>query len=163
MKTPLYNYNSPNNAYVVDDYPYGRLRCQIKYYLEKDDKKGFRFVSQTENPKTLVWNNPKKSTYQRFAGCMYLDDKGHTHWSGLSEYSSVEDVARFLEEFPEADVSLLKPFVVAKLVFARGRAEGKAVFVINDVPQIPNDRQIEEAQKDLVLWREICNKLGVIK
>jgi len=43
---------SPETAFIVDDYPYGfRLRCKIRYWLEYNPKHGFRFVSQTTNPK----------------------------------------------------------------------------------------------------------------
>jgi len=37
---------------LVEDYPYGfRLRCKIRFWLEYAPKRGFRFVSQTTNPK----------------------------------------------------------------------------------------------------------------
>jgi hypothetical protein len=71
---------SPESAYVVDDYPYGfRLRCKIRYWLEYAPRKGFRFVSQTTNPKAAgeVWNKPKASTYASIAGAMFLDDSNH--------------------------------------------------------------------------------------
>src|SRR5215475_9411123 len=85
----LKGHTSPETAYLVDDYPYGyTLRCKIRYWLEFKPGKGFRFVSQTTNPKKgHVWNKPKASTYCRFGGCMFLDEKGHVHWAGLSEYS----------------------------------------------------------------------------
>src|SRR6516165_4444148 len=56
---------SPETAYVVEDYPYGlRLRCRIRYWLEHTPKRGFRFWSQTTNPKRgNIWNKPKASTY----------------------------------------------------------------------------------------------------
>ena len=63
-KTPLYGHTSEATAYVVADYPYGfRERTQIRYWLEHKPKKGWRFVSQTLNPKTSRWNKPKASTY----------------------------------------------------------------------------------------------------
>lgn len=50
--------------YVVEDYPYGfRLRTQLKAYTEFNNKKGYREVTQTLNPKTNRWNKEKKSTY----------------------------------------------------------------------------------------------------
>ena len=57
---------SQETAYVVEDYPYGfTLRCQIRFWIETNGKKGSRVVSQTSNPKRpgLVWNKPKASTY----------------------------------------------------------------------------------------------------
>src|SRR5689334_7409438 len=63
----------PDSAYLVDDYPYGRvLRCRIRCWIEDDirrsDHAGWqRFVSQTTNPRRpgQPWNNPKASTYAR--------------------------------------------------------------------------------------------------
>ena len=81
---------SPETAYVVNDYPYGyRLRCQIRYWIEFKPKFGFRFMSQTTNPKRpgTVWNTPKGGTYSMFGMAMFLDEKtGHVHHAGLGEY-----------------------------------------------------------------------------
>ncbi len=66
LVTPLLGHTSEETAYLVNDYPYGfRLRCQIRYWMEYDKKRGFRFCSQTTNPKRegTHWNKPKKSTY----------------------------------------------------------------------------------------------------
>lgn len=54
---------SEETARVVDDYPYGGHRTQIRYWIETVKGKGDRFCSQTLNPKTGRWNKPKKSTY----------------------------------------------------------------------------------------------------
>ncbi len=98
---PLHGHTSPETAYLVSDYPYGRtLRCRIRYWLEYDKKKGYRFVSQTENPKDLQWNAPKRSTYMNLAACMYLDENSHVKWTGLSGYSSANDTLEFVKNFP---------------------------------------------------------------
>lgn len=60
MKTHLPGHTSEETAYFVESYPYGSLRCKIKFWLEHTPKKGFRFVSRTQNPKNGVWNAPKK-------------------------------------------------------------------------------------------------------
>lgn len=89
---------SPETAYVVDDYPYGfRLRCKIRYWLEFHPKHGFRFVSQTTNPKRPgeIWNKPKASTYVAIAAAMYLDDVEHVKWAGLGAYSTTEEAQAF--------------------------------------------------------------------
>ena len=94
-KTPLYGHTSESTAYVVDDYPYGfRERTQIRFWLEHKPKKGWRFVSQTMNPKTGRWNKPKASTYLEWGGAMYLDEKGHVHWDGVGPYSDEKKDAR---------------------------------------------------------------------
>ena len=51
-RTPCYGHTSESTALLVDGYPYGGLTCQIRFWIERDAKRGFRFVSQTCNPKT---------------------------------------------------------------------------------------------------------------
>jgi len=51
----LQGHTDPESAYVVDDYPYGRvLRCKIRYWVEtagKGKAKGQqRFVRQNHQP-----------------------------------------------------------------------------------------------------------------
>lgn len=136
---------SPETAYVVDDYPYGfTLRCKMRYWLEYNPKHGFRLVSQTTNPKRgNTWNKPKASTYMRFGGAMFLDDKGHVQWSGLSEYSSGAEAYAWKEHYgegvPEAGRDILARWVAAKLAYdanrkpddhlAKGRPEARAAFI----------------------------------
>lgn len=94
----LFGHSSPETAYLVPDYPYGRkVRCRIRYWIETVAGKGDRFVSQTEKPGTTHWNAPKKSTYVP-VGAMYLDDKGHVAWTALSTWAS----ARAIEAFRDA-------------------------------------------------------------
>ena len=114
---PLTGHTSPETAYLVADYPYGfKLRCRIRYWLERHPSRGFRFVSQTSNPKVagLHWNKPKASTYALLGAAMFLDEEGHVQWRELTPYSSAAEVATFLDTFPAADVSALVPWAVAK-------------------------------------------------
>lgn len=120
----LKGHTSPETAYVVDDYPYGyTLRCKIRYWLEHKAGHGVRLVSQTTNPKRPgeVWNKPKASTYCKFAGCMYLDDKAHVQWSGLTEYCSGAEGKAWLDTYregvPQATLELAIRFVNAKLAY----------------------------------------------
>jgi hypothetical protein len=121
---------SPETAYVVDDYPYGfRLRCKIRYWLEYNPKHGFRFVSQTTNPKQGDrWNKPKASTYARFGAAMFLDEQDHVHWTGLSEYSDGQDAKTFLDTFgaaiPDAGREVTQRWVTAKLAYDAARKPG---------------------------------------
>jgi len=51
-KTILSGHTSPETAYLVEDYSYGfRLRCNNRYRLDCDPKRGARLMSQTSNPK----------------------------------------------------------------------------------------------------------------
>src|SRR6185436_5846028 len=97
----LKGHTSPETAFNVLDYPYGfKLRCAIRYWIEHDPRRGFRCVSQTTNPKRgNVWNKPKASTYSKFGGCLYLDDKGHVQFSGLSEYCSAQEARAWQATF----------------------------------------------------------------
>lgn len=119
----LIGHTSPEMAYVVDDYPYGfKLRCKIRYWLEFSPKKGFRFVSQTTNPKRGdIWNKEKASTYSRFGGAMFLDDNNHVQWRGLSEYCDAKEAQDYEltygEGVPEAGKPLLRKWVEMKLAY----------------------------------------------
>lgn len=95
----LFNHTSFDTAYRVEDYPYGfKLRTTIYYWLETVAKKGDRFCSQTINPKNGKLNAPKKSTFCQL-GVMYLDEKKHVHWSGVSIYTEREKLKAFVNAF----------------------------------------------------------------
>lgn len=132
----LKGHTSPETAYNVDDYPYGfRLRCKIRYWIEFKPKVGFRFVSQTTNPKRPgdIWNKPKASTYCRFGGAMYLDEQDHVQWSGLSEYSGGAEATAWAEKFgegvPDAGRSTLDGWVAAKSAYDNARKPGDPLHV----------------------------------
>jgi hypothetical protein len=102
-RQPLYGHTSEATAYLVDDYPYGFTpRAQIRYWLEHKPKKGWRFVSQTKNPKTGAWNKPKASTYADWGGAMYLDDNGHVQWEGVGPYTDDAKMLAFVTTFPKS-------------------------------------------------------------
>jgi hypothetical protein len=83
----LNGHDSPETAYVVDDYPYGfRQRCMIRYWVETRHGYGQRVVSQTQNPKTNKWNKPKAGVYSGLA-YLYLSEDGHVHRGGCDYYS----------------------------------------------------------------------------
>jgi len=115
-------HTSAETAYVVEDYPFGfKLRCKIRYWLDCSPKHGVRLVSQTTNPKLAgeVWNKPKPSTYARFGGAMFLDQKGHVQWSGLSEYTDAKECVEWRSVFgagvPEAVWETMNRWCEAKI------------------------------------------------
>lgn len=122
---------SPETAYVVDDYPYGfRLRCKIRYWLEVHRAHGVRLVAQTTNPKRgHAWNQPRKSTYSRFGGCLYLDEQGHVQHAGLSEYSDFKETKAWIEKYGEGNVipETTRLWFEAKKRYEEARAEGKSM------------------------------------
>lgn len=126
----LPGHTSPDTAYIVDDYPYGfRLRCKIRYWLEYKKGAGFRFVSQTTNPKRGdVWNKPKASTYCKFGGAMYLDDAGHVQWAGLTEYCDGAEAKAWQETYgagvPPEGRETLDRWIAAKVAYDANRNPG---------------------------------------
>jgi len=163
-KKPLYGHTDPNSAYVVDDYPYGfKLRTQAKFWLEFNSGKGYRFLSQTMDPKTGRWNKPKASTYLKFAGAMYLDEKGHVQWTGLGEYSEAAQMSEFLSDFPGADTTILKKFVPMKVKLyeklLEANANGSSGFTINGVVQPATEADVGRNRKSLEEWTDVMKKL----
>jgi hypothetical protein len=96
MKKYLHGHDSMKNAYVIEDYPYGRLRTQMRVWVESIPKKGDRVYRQTLNPKNQKWNKPKQSTFSPIM-FLYLDEKNHVHSDGISQYSSPEEVKEFIK------------------------------------------------------------------
>lgn len=94
----LSGHTNEENAFVVEDYPYGfRLRTKIRYWIESTKRRGDRFCSQTLNPKTGRWNKPKKDTYSAVL-VMVQKDNGYIGRKGLS-YSTDEKAYKDFIEF----------------------------------------------------------------
>jgi hypothetical protein len=159
-RRPLYGHTSEATAYYVHDYPYGfRERTQIRYWLESKPKKGWRFVSQTMNPKTIRWNKPKASTYSEWGGAMYLDDQDHVQWTGIGPYSDERAIRDFVTSFPEAKNDL-KKIVPAKIRFLKGRLSGDIFFTINNQKQPTTESDVARLNDELAAWEEIGALLG---
>jgi len=108
----LHGHTSAETAYLVDDYPYGaRLRCQIRYWIESGKDGRQRFVSQTCNPKTGKWNNPKKSTYSEVM-VMTIDSRGHISYTALGSWPTECEMRRMEallgEHITEAQASIIR-------------------------------------------------------
>lgn len=66
-----------NEVVTVEDYPYGySQRTSLYDSVEFSNKKGYRRVTQTKNPKTGRLNAPKKSTYSDLI-VRHYDDNMH--------------------------------------------------------------------------------------
>ena len=160
MMEALSGYDSQERSFMCENYPYGRtVRCRIRYWLEKDEKKGFRFCSQTENPRTLQWNNPKKSTYCLLAGAMYRDDKGHVVWSGMTQYDEAETVLEFITRFPGCDVSQLVPWCRLKVRYTQGMIDKKIQFTINGVVKPWSEADTERHREELEVWNKCVSMM----
>ena len=90
----LRGFNSREKAFEVKDYPYGRLRTSIFFWIESKPKHGDRFCSYTINPKTGRHNATKAGTYSPFL-YMYMDEKEHVTYGSINAYKITEFEARF--------------------------------------------------------------------
>ena len=163
-RIPLYGHDSESSAYVVADYPYGfKLRTNARFWLEFRANKGFRFVSQTMDPRTARWNKPKASTYSLLGGAMYLDEKNHVQWDSVTEYSSAKDVSDFLTKYPRTDKSQLSRWILAKARFLEKlittNMAGKSGWLINGVPQELNPEDLGRNRVELEEWSDALKKL----
>lgn len=107
------------SAYVVDDYPYGMQRTQIRYWIESVPKKGDRFCAQTLNPKTQRWNKPKKSTYAPVKA-MFLeeqeDGRMFVKTAGLGLWHSTEDAEAFIALVGRDNLNEVQRKELAKII-----------------------------------------------
>jgi hypothetical protein len=125
----LKGHTSEDTAYLVEDYPYGfKLRCKIRYWLEYKSGHGFRFCTQTTNPRITVrehWNTPRKSRYSKIGACMYLDEKNYVKWTCLSEYTDSEQAAAWFEQWgegvPTDGLSMTKKYIAAQLAYDKAK------------------------------------------
>ncbi len=163
MKTPIFGHTSPETAYLIGDYPYGRtLRCQRKVWLESDPKRGVRFVAHTDNPKNGRWNKPHKSTYTDVAAALYLDSDSHVQWEGIGYYSTPEQALAFAQTYGKNCVGAERFFHWAweKARLAKAFADGKAHFMINGVKSERSEVQLTEDSRESGIWLQVANLLA---
>jgi hypothetical protein len=77
------------------------------------NNRGWRFVSQTINPKNGRVNAPKCGIYSKIAGCMFLDTVGHCTYATVHEYSKPDYCLEFARKFPQADLRKLHEWATA--------------------------------------------------
>ena len=90
-----------DSAYIVNDYPYGGLRTQMKFWIETKPGKGQRVVSCSLNPKTDKWNKPHAGTYDTMKVLFIDNSNGHVESAGIHEYNALSDSAQFLADYGE--------------------------------------------------------------
>lgn len=93
------DHKSAETAYVIEDYPYGRNRTQMRVWIDRDKKGRGRIMRQTLNPKTDRWNKPKGSTYSDVMVATFNED-GHIRNNGASfSYRSENSLRPFVEKY----------------------------------------------------------------
>lgn len=160
----LQGHTSPETAFVVNDYPYGRkLRCQIRYWVEtatKGSKAGQqRFMRQTTDPRrdNEVWNAPKGSTYVGQA-IMYKDPAtGYVEWTGVSaEFGiSPEQDARYqftgiLDQMTEEQRMLYNAYLTTSQKYTRPWIEYAATVQVLCEYADANDGNLPEPVNGVV-------------
>jgi hypothetical protein len=108
MKQVIYGATSPETAIVVNNYPWGfRLKTSQRYWIETT-KHGDRFITQTLNPKTNAWCNPKKSTYTavKVLTVEDIDNKKIVSTNSINlGYSDPKRVAEFESEIDKSKLN----------------------------------------------------------
>lgn len=149
----LLGHTSEDTAYVVDDYPYGRSRTQIRYWIESKDKNGDRFCAQTLNPKTGRWNKPKKGTYSTVLA-MYLEEQEDgrlfVKTTGLGLWQKTEEAEAFIALVGKDNLNEVQRKSLARLMGTNKVFEG-VTFSIREGSRTPE----EEAEQ-----KEIERKIG---
>jgi hypothetical protein len=150
---------------MIEDYPYGRLRCRRRVWLENNPKHGFRFVSQTEHPTRKVWNKPHASTYVNIAACLYLDEQGYVCWAGIHDYTEATEALDFAQTFgPRCEGSFRlcafaeRHAIISYLVHRSGI--GKAHVTINGAKQERSETQQTADLEESKVWLEIARLMA---
>lgn len=145
----LIGHESPETAYVVEDYPYGfRLRTKIHYWIETTNK-GQRWVSQTLNPRTGKWNTPKKSVYSPIL-VMVLRDVwtkntigAHVETVGIGVWEKEEELDEFTKQF-QLSHDQLKQIDVLR---AYARTNKRIKWTIREAEGIPTPEEIKQEEE----------------
>lgn len=161
MRNGIYGHTSEETAYLIEDYPYGRLRCKRKVWLESDPKHGFRFVAQTQNPKNGRWNKPHKSTYREIAACLYLDDENHVQWAGVGAYTDEKEALQFALDFGNRceGAQKLRVWAEMKRKACLQFVSGERYFTINGVKQERSEADNERNKQEAEVWGKVANVL----
>jgi len=127
----LKGHTSPETAVVVDDC--FRLRCKIRYWLEYKPGKGFRFCSQTTNPKkpSEFWNKPKLGVYCFGPVVLTRNSKnGHISEIGFAFASTSAEIAqarfdRYAEFLPAEFLPEFQRFIRIRRAYEQKLDESK--------------------------------------
>lgn len=117
----------------VTSYPYGRLRTSAFFSIEFVEKKGFRAVFQTINPKNGRHNAPKKNTYCTFDCNVVEEGTGHIKTFGYNVhgYEGINKMCAFIADHFEA-LNLTDAMI--KYLFCHCAATIKAAMLYTRIP-----------------------------
>lgn len=130
-------------AYIVNDYPYGWKRTKKRYWIETT-KRGQRVVGQTLNPKTQLWNKPKKSTYSDLRVLYLNEENNHCENDGISAGASEERLNEFLTKF---EFSTKRDLREIDIIRAYGRVHNHIKWTIRDNDDETPKQTLKEQNK----------------
>jgi len=140
MKIPtLQNvYDENTTEAKSDNYPYGRLRCQAKWWVEDNGKKGMRSCFQTINPKTGRVNAPKKGTYSPVVILVKNPENNHIETYSLSPYHDSVECQAFLDkyELSEKDEKFITEWIERKKKMEEYYEKNPVKFVITTLEPV---------------------------
>lgn len=134
MKTIHPNATSLKSAAIAKDYPYGRLKTSMHFFVEHNGKKGWRPVTQSINPKNGRLNNPHAGVYSSFPIYVVEVKPGFfefLHVPNLAYYPDKfkEFVTEYWSQIPEEDkISLKSDYEIYSSYYKR---ENREHIVIN--------------------------------
>lgn len=144
--TFLTGYINEGTAKEIENYPYGRYRTKIRYWVETT-KNGDRFASQTLNPKTDQWNKPKKSTYSDVM-VMTVDFRGYIAYVCYSvAYTDEKDLLKFMEKIKGIE---LNKYQLEKLRIARAVLKTREhinISIVNTTDETEQEKQEREQEE----------------
>ncbi|MHA1541355.1 MAG: hypothetical protein ACTSQH_00080 [Candidatus Hodarchaeales archaeon] len=115
-------HTNEENAFVVDNYPYGFKKTLKKFWIETT-KRGDRLCGMTLNPKTQVWNKPEKSTYSEVM-VLVKNEIGYIRTYGwTTAYTTIEGLDKFLAFIGDYPLSDLQKEKIAR---------GRTIYKIRD-------------------------------
>jgi hypothetical protein len=150
----LYGHTSFETAFCAEDYPYGRLRTKMYFWLETKDSKGVRLSYRSLNPKTGSVNKQHNEGYAEISANLYLDENGHCKLASLNQYADFAKVSEFIQNFPENHrMSLIKVVCLKKYTYYRQCVDQKRTFIsINGVEEPVSGDELEKLTKDKNGW-----------
>jgi len=140
MKIPTLNaYDENTTEAKSDSYPYGRLKCQAKWWIESSGSKGQRVCFQNINPKTGRVNAAKKSVYGIIKVLIKNEENGHIQTAGVSHYDTAQETQAFLDRYEfirEKDVKFLENLIAMKARAEKHFAEHPIKFTITTLAPV---------------------------
>jgi len=155
----LKGYTNKDNALIIDNYPYGfRLRTKIKYWIETNKSKGDRFVSQTLNPKTNLWNKPKYSIYNTII-VMYKDlETGYINYFGLYATTDKNEIENFLSRIKDFELNDFQKEQI-RVLKAYSKAYEHVTFEVKEVNNQTEEERIKQEEQQKKIKKDI-NKIA---